>query len=92
MSIFHITLATLVGAMTVAGIAQLPMVPTPQPMATPVQPLAPPPATARPVSWTEECVLLAVAQGPLPVPPGDLRRIMNFCAAQSIWREKESSR
>ena len=52
----------------------------PQPKATPVQP--------RPVSWMDECVLGAVAQGPLPVSPGALWRIRDYCAAQSIWREK----
>jgi len=41
------------------------------------------PAAPRSLSWTEECVLLAVAQGPLPVAPGALRQITEYCAAQS---------
>ncbi len=52
----------------------------PQPIATPDQSLK-----ARQLSWMDECVIGAVAQGPLPVAPWALRQIMDYCAAQSIW-------
>jgi len=53
----------------------------------PAIPVAPP-AAVQPLSWMNECVIVAVAQLPLPVAPGALRQVREYCAAQSIWREK----
>jgi hypothetical protein len=68
----------------------------PKPAAVPVAP----PAVVQPLetccgnSWMDECVLTAAAQlltatqFSRPLYPGEVRRIMHHCAAQSIWREK----
>ena len=57
--------------------------------AVPIAPPQPTPSDApRQLSWMDECVLVAVAQLPLPVAPGALRQVRDYCAAQSIWREK----
>lgn len=97
----RIALALIIAAISTGAAAQSSKKPTWDDLLKPYEaktnpavPIAPPQSAATfvqslaPLSWMDECVLDAVAQLPLPVAPGALRRVRELCAAQSIWQEK----